>query len=339
MSQRLPTHRPQLSPSNMTSSLTGAMGDTHGPNSQRSGTPASSSHHPSYSIGLNTNIVWTPIQPNHTTYPGVAGQGDNVAFSPLSPAQSSSSSSGPYPQYQDYHSSSSYNTASESLSPDSPSYGSSSSGHPSPFATSHPTMHQPTISGSGAHPYPDPSVHISTSAGPQLQIRHHTTSGAAYEQLQDEVRFLRRKTKELATAHESARQRVRVLEAKLAQNLQPSSTPGSVVVARTPLPSSPFPMSTSFQAAWQARTDARTRLFCSLNRAGNALCAWHDSRRERRAYQPRMAPHGHLNCGCTHEEALFEESLARHGVGSYYPGERGRMDPALRNPLLKLLQT
>jgi hypothetical protein len=31
--------------------------------------------------------------------------------------------------------------------------------------------------------------------------------------------------------------------------------------------------------------------------------------------------------------------LARHGVGSYHPGENVRMDPALRNPLLRLLQT
>ncbi|OCH93715.1 hypothetical protein OBBRIDRAFT_724306, partial [Obba rivulosa] len=88
----------------------------------------------------------------------------------------------------------------------------------------------------------------------------------------------------------------------------------------------------------KARTDARIKLFCSLNRAGNALCAWHDSRRERRVYPPRAAPPGQLNCGCTYEEALFEECLARHGVGSYTPGEHVRMDPALRNPLLKLLQ-
>ena len=51
-----------------------------------------------------------------------------------------------------------------------------------------------------------------------------------------------------------------------------------------------------------------------------------------------MAPPGYLNCGCTYEEALFEESLARHNVGSYLPGENVRMDPALRNPLLKLLK-
>ena len=51
-----------------------------------------------------------------------------------------------------------------------------------------------------------------------------------------------------------------------------------------------------------------------------------------------MAPQGTLNCGCTVEEALFEESLARHSVGSYLPGDSVRMDPALRNPLLRLLQ-
>ncbi|TDL24562.1 hypothetical protein BD410DRAFT_719033 [Rickenella mellea] len=94
----------------------------------------------------------------------------------------------------------------------------------------------------------------------------------------------------------------------------------------------------ALRQSWRARTEARVKLFCSPNRAGNALCAWHDSRRERRAYPPRMAPPGRLNCGCTFEEALFEESLARHSVGSYHPGETVRMDPALRNPLLKLLQ-
>ena len=97
------------------------------------------------------------------------------------------------------------------------------------------------------------------------------------------------------------------------------------------------PASAQFQGQWRMRTDARKRIFCSLNRAGNALCSWHDSRRERRMFPPRNAPAGFLNCGCTYDEALFEESLARHGVGSYHPGENVRMDPALRNPLLKLL--
>lgn len=111
---------------------------------------------------------------------------------------------------------------------------------------------------------------------------------------------------------------------------------------RNSVPSSGLPTppnSGAFQSSWRTRTEARRRIYCSLNRAGNALCSWHDSRRERRAYPPRNAPPGYLNCGCTHEEALFEESLARHGVGSYLPGESVRMDPALRNPLLKLLQT
>lgn len=98
------------------------------------------------------------------------------------------------------------------------------------------------------------------------------------------------------------------------------------------------PQSANFQSSWNTRTDARIRYLCSLNRAGNALCAWHDSRRERRAFPPRNAPPGYLNCGCTYDEALFEESLSRHQVGSYLPGETVRMDPALRNPLLKLLQ-
>ncbi|KAF9264965.1 hypothetical protein L218DRAFT_979277 [Marasmius fiardii PR-910] len=94
----------------------------------------------------------------------------------------------------------------------------------------------------------------------------------------------------------------------------------------------------SFEFSRKARTAARKAKFCSPNRAGNALCAWHDTRRERRAYPPGNAPSGYLNCGCTEEEALFEESLARNGVGSYLPSDNIRMDPMLRNPLLKLLQ-
>lgn len=106
--------------------------------------------------------------------------------------------------------------------------------------------------------------------------------------------------------------------------------------ADTGLPTpSPSP---SFQESWKTRTEIRKKMFCSPNRAGNALCSWHDSRRERRAYPPRQAPPGLLNCGCSYEEALFEETLSRNNVGSYHPGETVRMDPALRNPLLKLLE-
>ncbi|KAJ7260211.1 hypothetical protein C8J57DRAFT_1436674 [Mycena rebaudengoi] len=83
--------------------------------------------------------------------------------------------------------------------------------------------------------------------------------------------------------------------------------------------------------SWKARTRARIRKLCSIDYAGNALCAWHDSRRERRAFPPHMAPDSYLNCGCS-------ESLTRHQIGSYLPGATARIDAALRNPLLKLLQ-
>ncbi|KAH9477876.1 hypothetical protein JR316_0010108 [Psilocybe cubensis] len=127
----------------------------------------------------------------------------------------------------------------------------------------------------------------------------------------------------------SLRRRIKELE-------QECSRAKVALQAKTGLPAAP--RSASFQASWRARTETRKKMFCSLNRAGNALCAWHDSRRERRAYPARHAPPGYLNCGCTYEEALFEESLSRHGVGSYLPGETVRMDPALRNPLLRLLE-
>ncbi|KAK0220988.1 hypothetical protein EDD85DRAFT_914992 [Armillaria nabsnona] len=139
--------------------------------------------------------------------------------------------------------------------------------------------------------------------------------------LEEEIRNLRRRVKELERESEQDKQSIRVLQNELNSNSSPR------------LSTSP-----SFQESWRLRTEARQRQFCSPNRAGNALCAWHDARRERRVHPPRLAPPGFLNCGCSFEEALFEESLSRHGVGSYLPGENVRMDPALRNPLLKLLQ-
>ncbi|KAG2034027.1 hypothetical protein BDR03DRAFT_966007 [Suillus americanus] len=158
---------------------------------------------------------------------------------------------------------------------------------------------------------------------------------------EEENKHLRKRVKDLELANEKGRQRIRELEAELAgrsiagpsiRHAEPSmSTATPAVFSRMPTPPAVL-------ASWKARTDARVRLFCSLNRAGNALCSWHDSRRERRIHPPRMAPAGYLNCGCTYEEALFEESLSRHDVGSYHPGEAVRMDPTLRNPLLKVLQ-
>ena len=154
------------------------------------------------------------------------------------------------------------------------------------------------------------------------------------ETVEEELRFLRNRVRELEIEKETASRRVRELHPALAtgypqMGIHPSGLP-------SPVPNPPN-MDAS-QESWNARTNARIRTFCSLNRAGNALCAWHDSRRERRAHPPRMAPAGYLNCGCTFEETLFEESLTRHGVGSYRPGNSVRMDPALRNPLLRLLK-
>jgi hypothetical protein len=161
-----------------------------------------------------------------------------------------------------------------------------------------------------------------------------------HAQPEDELRALRRHVKELELVNESARRRIRELETELANesHLHAPSSRTASGMAGLPSPAATPGSSPSFEASWNARTHARVKQFCSLNRAGNALCAWHDSRRERRAHPPRMAPPGYLNCGCSYEEALFEESLSRHGVGSYHPGENVRMDPALRNPLLKLLQ-
>jgi hypothetical protein len=159
-------------------------------------------------------------------------------------------------------------------------------------------------------------------------------SSVRKETVEEELRFLRNRVRELEIEKETANRRVRELHAALATGYPQTGIHPSGLPSPTPSPHN----TDAFQESWNVRTNVRIRTFCSLNRAGNALCAWHDSRRERRAYPPRMAPPGHLNCGCTFEEALFEESLARHGVGSYHPGESVRMDPALRNPLLKLLK-
>lgn len=178
-------------------------------------------------------------------------------------------------------------------------------------------------SGLAANPFQD--------YGSTSRTSYHSGSDSslpAEQRLEREVIYLRRKVHELEVECTRARATL--------ETARTSAAGGGY--SGLPTPVSTLTQSSSFQASWKARTEARKRMFCSLNRAGNALCAWHDSRRERRAFPPRNAPPGYLNCGCTHEEALFEESLSRHDVGSYHPGETVRMDPALRNPLLKLLQ-
>jgi hypothetical protein len=208
-----------------------------------------------------------------------------------------------------------YNTDVNATYEPLPHHGSQSPQSPFAFAgTFPPTNSQPNQYASGSNFATQYSSPASASSAPPA----------------DEIRELRSTLTRMQRAREQDQARIQTLEAQLAySNRSHPSSRGS---------SSSPPQSASFQASWKARTEARTKIFCSLNRAGNALCAWHDSRRERRMYSARNAPPGYLNCGCTYEEALFEESLARHQVGSYLPGESVRMDPALRNPLLKLLQ-
>ncbi|KAI6006935.1 hypothetical protein EDD15DRAFT_2207691 [Pisolithus albus] len=199
------------------------------------------------------------------------------------------------------------------------------------------------VPGSSSRGYPNqagPSSRTLPHGSPYpTQVSQYPANSQDIMTMQEEINMLRRRVKELEMVNEHGRLRIQDLERELAGGSTipsltqgPSSVSTHPQVQRTPMPP-------SVQTSWRARTDARVRLLCSLNRAGNALCAWHDSRRERRTYPPRMAPPGYLNCGCSFEEALFEESLSRHGIGSYHPGESVRMDPALRNPLLRLLQT
>jgi len=187
-------------------------------------------------------------------------------------------------------------------------------------------MTYPGVAGSNAEiPLGDYSSAVGQSnpvIGYEAQVAY-SASPSSSSSLDDEVQRLRRRVHELERELNRSRSTI--------ENLRNTRTSSGLPVASSS-------QLASFQSSWHARTEARKRVYCSLNRAGNALCAWHDSRRERRAYPPRNAPPGHLNCGCTYEEALFEESLARHGVGSYLPGDMVRMDPTLRNPLLKLLQ-
>ena len=185
-----------------------------------------------------------------------------------------------------------------SLPPNSPNY----QGHPAHYG------HSSTQHPGNGMAYP--RVAVSPSLSPSSPSDDHTDA---------EVHRLRRKIRELEI--ECNRNR------SIIESFRHTAT-------GLPTPS-PSP---SFQESWKARTEARKQIFCSSNRAGNRLCSWHDSRRERRVYAPRQAPPGVLNCGCSEEEALFEETLSRNKVGSYYPGEAVRMDPALRNPLLKLLE-
>jgi hypothetical protein len=307
-------HRPTSS-----SSLTGAIGDSQ----QSSASPPSSSKgSPPYHMPVSSDMDWSA--PHESQNMNATQSYEHGSASYGSPGLTPTSNSPPYISYHQDHKSSFSNHVPSNLSASSSSLASSYPSTPSAF------------------PPPD---HFSPSSIPSRSSQHYAAGSPVFrpaDNLETELQSLRKRVRELELINDHARNRIKGLEAELAndtsyatQNLSGTSQRG----ASSPHQSTPSPMSANFNLSWKARTDARVRLYCSLNRAGNALCAWHDSRRERRAYPPRMAPLGHLNCGCTYEEALFEESLARHGVGSYHPGESVRMDPALRNPLLRLLQT
>ncbi|KAH9174696.1 hypothetical protein EDB89DRAFT_2067270 [Lactarius sanguifluus] len=338
--------RPRSSGSSMTSSsLRGAMGDIHlSPNSEGSNSPSPTSdgsQHQQESYNVASGMVWSQTNADVTGQPAIQttsfdGHSNPLSFQNISSPSGSLTSGSPSTSYMQYHDYNHTNYANPNASgthspPVFSTTGYSESFNAYPQTRSATTPAPPLIIPQLAHfPSGRGAMPITSSTAVAAGSRPNRST-------EDELRYLRNKVRELELINESARLRIRELENELA-NPASGSLYSSSSISGLPSPAPQLPTSPSFAASWKARTDARIKLFCSLNRAGNALCAWHDSRRERRAHPPRMAPPGHLNCGCTFEEALFEESLSRHDVGSYHPGESVRMDPALRNPLLKLLQ-
>ena len=284
----------------------------------------SSSNSPPSNSSSPSGMAWTP-SPTSAMPEGYSDANVfNILGSPPTPLTSGAAQS----SYGSYSSYGAHGYAGGS--PESPHTlpsGVASASYPELYAQGHHSAVPMTPQGMNVSPGPTSSpVPISRS------------SRLSPEEMEAEILFLRNKIRELELINKSARERVRVLEHEVARVNYTGSSSASISGLPSPMPTPILPTSPGFEQNWKTRTDARVKLFCSLNRAGNALCAWHDSRRERRAYPPRNAPPGYLNCGCTYEQALFEESLARAGVGSYHPGDSVRMDPSLRNPLLDLLQ-
>ena len=164
-----------------------------------------------------------------------------------------------------------------------------------------------------------------------------TTSMSRVE-LEAEITRLRQRVSELEIGYHWSELKVMKLEAEAHRS--GSSTSGSSGAATSDSSGSRSPAggagdrasipavmggvapSEEFAASWRSRTDARIKRFCALNRAGNALCAWHDSRRERRSYPPRQAPPGYLNCGCTNEEGSWLSLLSvllRYRIIKFHP--------------------
>ncbi|KAH7100063.1 hypothetical protein BKA62DRAFT_707465 [Auriculariales sp. MPI-PUGE-AT-0066] len=82
------------------------------------------------------------------------------------------------------------------------------------------------------------------------------------------------------------------------------------------------------------RSQLREQAICHPNRVGKAYCAWHGTARIKSNKTPDP---GNLSCDCPLKEALFEEALARHGVGSVKTGPE-RVHPDIRRALLQLLE-
>jgi hypothetical protein len=299
----------------MTSSLTGAMG---GPPLSAHSSPSSDRGLPGPSQSSHVQSTPTPMdwrsdvpQPENL----IIAAGIPASYYPPPATSSTHSSANPnlhYPSYNQY-------TTPDLYEPS----GSFMTSNPYAEFTSRPTT-------SALPDIIPPSMSLSLTGPHSAPVRSSTRK----ETVEEELRFLRNRVRELEVEREMTNRRAHELHATMTPSYPQMGIHPSGLPSPAPNPSN----MDAFQESWNVRTNARIRTFCSLNRAGNALCAWHDSRRERRAYPPRMAPPGYLNCGCTYDEALFEESLARHGVGSYHPGETVRMDPALRNPLLRLLK-
>lgn len=305
------------------------MGDlglsTHSPTTI---SPSGMAWTPSPTSGLPESYIVAPPAPEGQLAPYLA--------TPSTPLHSDSPPN-TFLSYQQYNSSYSGSGASPTHVPGLPS----PPGYPDQFTYGH--SRQGMMQSSSILPPPlstsPTGIPMSVTPSPVVtpNIASSRSSRGSQERPDDELRRLHHRIHELEHKYRSARDKVKELESELARVTYGSMT-GSASVSGLPTPMASPAVSASFEEGWRKRTEARVKMFCSLNRAGNALCAWHDSRRERRAHPPRMAPPGHLNCGCTYDEALFEESLARWGVGSYHPGENVRMDPTLRNELLKLLQ-
>lgn len=290
--------RPASSSSSLTSTLTGAMGGTN------TSVHSRQSRSPPGAYGSNVqnhDITWGTNPTNVTTTMNNATYPGVAGHSmPVYDMASASISNLPFDDYATAR-----HASPESLSPPSPPYLQTFNDQQYGIPT------RAQLTASGAVGYPGQCLPTSYQQPMDMSLSSEDLS-------ENEIRQLRRRVRELELEYGRSRSALEAMRGSIA-NSTSSHSP-------------------SFKASRKARTEARKKVYCSLNRAGNALCAWHDSRRERRAYPPRNAPPGYLNCGCTFEEALFEESLSSHGVGSYHPGETVRMDPALRNPLLKLLE-